>query len=124
MQRVGRPATTLVSFGVGCLGALVALGLLLALAWLLPLSRSGLYKLITLIIVTLLSFIAGGYVSGRLAGTDRLRYGLALGLVLGIVDFAYVLGPSLILILAIPCSGLAGALGGWLAERWPREPGA
>jgi hypothetical protein len=103
------------------LAALIALGLLLGLAWLLPLSRSSIYKLVTLVIVTLLSYVAGGYVSGRLAGNDRVRYGLALGLVLGIVDFVYVLGPSLILILAIPCSGLAGALGGWLAERWPRE---
>lgn len=120
MQPVGRRGSTIVSFGVGCLGALIALGLLLALAWLLPLNQSSLYKLVTLVIVTLLSFVAGGYVSGRLAGTDRVRYGLALGLVLGIVDFVYVHVPSLVLMLAIPASGLAGALGGWLAEQWPR----
>ncbi|MGA2820000.1 MAG: hypothetical protein ABSF61_05010 [Anaerolineales bacterium] len=121
MQPAERRGSTALSFGLGCLGALIALGLLLALAWLLPLSQSSVYKLVTLVIVTLLSFVAGGYVSGRLAGRDRVRYGLALGLVLGIVDFVYVLGPSLILIVAIPCSGFAGALGGWLAERWPKE---
>lgn len=120
MPPAERRGSTALSFGMGCLGALIALGLLLALAWLLPLSQSGVYKLVTLVIVTLLSFVAGGYVSGRLAGRDRVRYGLALGLVLGIVDFVYVLGPSWILIAAIPCSGFAGALGGWLAERWPK----
>ena len=120
MEPAPRRGSTALSFGVGCLGALIALGLLLALAWLLPLSHSSVYRLVTLVLMTLLSFVAGGYVSGRLAGRDCVRYGLALGLVLGIVDFVYVLGPSLILIAAIPCSGLAGALGGWLAERWPK----
>ena len=86
MQPAERRGSTALSFGLGCLGALIALGLLLALAWLLPLSQSSVYKLVTLVIVTLLSFVAGGYVSGRLAGRDRVRYGLALGLVLGIVD--------------------------------------
>jgi hypothetical protein len=104
---------------LGAISALVAFGLLLALAWLLPLSENRIYKLATLVIVTGLALIAGGYLSGTLAGRDRVKYGFALGGVVGGVGFGYIFGPSWVLALAIPLSALMGSAGGSLANWQP-----
>ncbi len=112
----GRSALAVV---LGALSALVAFGLLLALAWLLPLSENRIYRLATLIIVTGLSLIAGGYLSATLAGRERVMYGFALGGVVGGVGFGYIIGPTWWLALAIPLSAIMGGAGGWLANWQP-----
>ncbi len=112
----GRSALAVI---LGALSALVAFGLLLALAWLLPLSENRTYKLATLVIVTGLALIAGGYLSATLAGRERVKYGFALGGVVGGVGFGYIFGPSWLLMLAIPLSALMGGAGGWLANWQP-----
>ncbi len=112
----GRSALAVI---LGALSALVAFGLLLALAWLLPLSENRTYKLATLVIVTGLALIAGGYLSATLAGRERVKYGFALGGVVGGVGFGYIFGASWLLMLAIPLSALMGGAGGWLANWQP-----
>ena len=112
----GRSALAVV---LGAVSALIAFGLLLALAWLLPLSENNIYRLATLIIVTGLSLIAGGYLSATLAGRERVKYGFALGGVVGGVGFGYIFGPSWWLALAIPLSAIMGGAGGWLANWQP-----
>jgi hypothetical protein len=112
----GRSALAVV---LGAASALVAFGLLLALAWLLPLSDNRIYRLATLIIVTGLSLIASGYLSATLAGRERVKYGFALGGVVGGVGFGYIFGPTWWLALAIPLSALMGGAGGWLANWQP-----
>jgi hypothetical protein len=112
----GRSALAVI---LGAISALAAFGLLLALAWLLPLSENRIYKLATLVIVTGLALIAGGYLSGTLAGRERVKYGFALGGVVGGVGFGYIFGPTWLLALAIPLSALMGGAGGWLANWQP-----
>jgi hypothetical protein len=104
---------------LGAISALMAFGLLLALAWLLPLSENRIYRLATLIIVTGLSLIAGGYLSATLAGRERVQYGFALGGVVGGVGFGYIFGATWWLALAIPLSAIMGGAGGWLANWQP-----
>jgi len=104
---------------LGGVAALVAFGLLAALAWVIPASGNSTYKTTTLIVGTALSLVAGGYLSATLAGRDRVRYGLALGAIVGTVGFGYVLGLNWTLAVAIPLSAGMGALGGWLAT-WQR----
>ncbi len=112
----GRSALAVI---LGAISALVAFGLLLALAWLLPLSENRIYKLATLVIVTGLALVAGGYLSGTLAGRERVKYGFALGGVVGGVGFGYIFGATWVLALAIPLSALMGGAGGWLADWQP-----
>jgi len=108
----GRSALAVV---LGAISALVAFGLLLALAWLLPLSENRTYQLATVIVITGLALVAGGYLSATLAGRERIKYGFALGGVVGGVGFGYIFGPTWWLALAIPLSAMMGGAGGWLA---------
>jgi hypothetical protein len=124
--RVGGRST--LAIVLGAISALLAFGLLLALAWLLPLSENRIYRLATVIVVTGLALVAGGYLSATLAGRERIKYGFALGGVVGGVGFGYIFGPTWWLALAIPLSALMGGAGGWLAS-WqeargrPADPG-
>jgi len=115
----GRSALAVV---LGAISALVAFGLLLALAWLLPLSENRIYRLATVLVVTALALVAGGYLSATLAGRERIKYGFALGGVVGGVGFGYLFGPTWWLALAIPLSALMGGAGGWLAS-WQEARG-
>jgi hypothetical protein len=115
----GRSALAVV---LGAISALVAFGLLLALAWLLPLSENRIYRLATVLVVTALALVAGGYLSATLAGRERIKYGFALGGVVGGVGFGYLFGPTWWLALAIPLSALMGGTGGWLAS-WQETRG-
>ncbi len=101
---------------LGALGALIAFGLLLALAWRPASSDNATYKLITLLLVVGTAFFAGGYVSGLLTRPQSMLYGLGMGVLLGTVAFGYILGPHWLLLIAVPLSGLLGALGGRLAS--------
>ena len=101
--------------GFGGLGAFAFFGLLLGLLWGIPNAPQLSYKTITLLLVTGLSFIAGGFFSGMLASRKRILHGLVLGLVLGTCSFSYVLGISYWVPVAAIAASLLGGLGGWIS---------
>lgn len=101
----------------GALGALAFFGLLLGLLWGIPKAPQVSYKAITLLIVTGLSFTAGGFFSGMLASRKRVRHGLIFGLLFGTCSFTYLLGISYWVPVAAIAASLLGGLGGWISTR-------
>ncbi|MBC8447479.1 MAG: hypothetical protein H8D78_06995 [Chloroflexi bacterium] len=120
LKRVGR---SVLAVCLGALAALIVFGLLLGLAWLLPFAEQANYKTATFLLAAAVSLVAGGGVSGLLAGRGRLFHGLIVGLVLGLVASAYILGPRWWLAVVVPLSGLLGGLGAWLAGVLVRASG-
>ncbi len=104
---------------LGTLSASLGFGLLLGLAWLPAFSQSVAYRVGSLLLVTMLALVIGGYISGLLVRRGRVRHGAALGIFFGSLAFGYIFGANLVLLFAVPLAGLLSATGGWLAARAP-----
>lgn len=117
MNAVFRSARSVGALMASFLTALIAFGLLLALAWNGVPGEAVAYKMSTLLVVSAVAMTAGGVLMGVLMRRYEVRAGLAFGLIAGACSFTYILGIDPLLALFIPASAGLGALGGWLAQR-------
>jgi len=98
---------------LGSLGALIGFGVLLGLAWL-P-SHNTTYMLVSILLVGVIAFTLGGYISGSIGKQKKMIHGLVFGLLFGLVSFVYIYGVEWHMFVAVLVSTLLGALGGQLA---------
>lgn len=120
MNKAKQVARGVGAIALGALSTLVAWGASLALLWAIVPGDATSYKLVTLLLASGVGLVAGGYVSGRVADTRRVSFGLILGAVVGGCASLY-LGPNLWVCLAFLMSPLLGALGGRLAAHRARR---
>ncbi len=117
MKALAQVGENLLVLFMGTVSAAAGFGLLLGLAWLPAFSQSSAYRLTSLLLVTVLALLIGGWVSGLLVHTGRVRRAAALGAFSGILAFGYIFGPNLVLLLTVPTASLVAGIGGWLAAR-------
>ncbi len=102
---------------LGSLAGSMGFALLLGLAWWPAFGRSVEYRVVSLVLVTALALLIGGYIGGLLARHDPVRHAGAVGIFFGILAFGYIFGANPVLVLTVPLAGLIAATGGWLASR-------
>ena len=122
MNALGLLARSVRALCPGAAAALFVFGPLLGLTWLPGFSEHLAHKMVTLLLATGTSLVVGGYVAGLLPGHNTEGHGLALGLLLGLVAFGYVLGPDWppVCRAALRSAGCTG----WLADRRGRAASA
>jgi hypothetical protein len=112
LKAIGRSAGALCA---GFLAALIVFGLALAAAW--QISSEQQYKLAAALLAAALGLLAGGWLSGQVAGSRRIVHGGLFGLLFGLFAATYLLGPRWMVLPAFLAAILLGSAGGWLAAK-------